>query len=262
MPVGRRPVRPTTTRPGTPPPALPKAKLVAKKTAEKDRKARVEEMRKAQQAAERRKNLLVVVASLAVVAVLVAAVFAVIRREQAARDIATIGATAAAAACDAVITDKATGGSVHVGPGTDQASRTTVDYATVPPTSGEHYVQPAYPSRAFYTAADRPRVEELVHNLEHGYTIVWYSDSLPQAQQDELKRISDLVRADGTTAGKFIVSAWDSARGAFPAGKQIGISHWGKDNGYRRLCGSVSGEVIKSFVEKYPYTDSPEPNAA
>ena len=237
---------------------------MANKNAEKDRKARVEEMRKAQQAAERRKNLLVVVASLAVVAVLVGVVFAVIRREQAAKDLANIGLpSAAAASCDPIITDEAAGGSVHVGPGTDQASKTTVEYKTVPPSSGEHYAQPAFPASAFYTADDRPRLEALVHNLEHGYSIVWYSESLPKAQQDELKRISELVRDndENVGAGKFVVTAWDPARGAFPAGKNLAISHWGAKQGYRQFCGSVSGSVIKDFVAKYPYTDSPEPNA-
>ena len=219
-------------------------------------------MRRAQQASERRKTMLVVAAALAVVAVLVAVVFTVIRREQAASDVALVGVAAGAAACDDVVTDPATGSSVHVGPGTDQPDKAVVDYATVPPSSGEHYVQAQFPNRAFYTADDRPALESLVHNLEHGYTIAWYDDALPQAQQDELKRISELLRDEDSTAGKFIVSAWDSSRGELPEGKQVALSHWGKENGYRQLCGTVSGEVIKAFVAKYPYTDSPEPNAA
>ena len=235
---------------------------MARKTAENDRKARVEEMRKAQEAAERRKNLLVVVASLALVAVLVGLVVFVIRREQAAKDIAGIGVAAAAASCDPVATDPATGSSVHVGPGTNAPEKTKVDYAQVPPSSGEHYAQPAYPSRAFYTASDRPQLEELVHNLEHGYSIVWYSESLPKAQQDELRKISDLVRSDKSSQGKFIVSAWDASRGAFPAGKNVAVSHWGAKNGYRQLCGAVSGEQIKTFMKAHPWTDAPEPNAA
>jgi hypothetical protein len=235
---------------------------VAKKTAEKDRKERIEQMRKQQQAVERRKTLLVVAAAFVVVAVLVAAVVLVIRREQATKDLASIGVAASAAACDAVTVDKAEGGSVHVGPGTDQPDKTVVKYATVPPSSGEHFVQPEYPARAFYTAADRPALESLVHNLEHGYTVAWYSESLPQAQQDELKRISDLVRKDSATREKFIVSAWDPARGDFPAGKSLALAHWSAKQGHRQFCGSVSGTAIEDFVQKYPYTDSPEPNAA
>jgi hypothetical protein len=235
---------------------------VAKKSVEKDRKARIDEMRRQQQAVERRKTLLVVAAAFVVVAVLVTAVVLVIRREQAGKDLANVGVAPAAAACDDVTVDKAEGGSVHVGPGTDQPDKTVVKYSTVPPSSGEHYVQPEISARAFYTAADRPALESLVHNLEHGYSIVWYVESLPQAQVEELKRIADLVREDPATRGKFIVSAWDASRGDFPAGKNLALSHWGAKQGYRQFCGAVSGTVIEDFVQKYPYTDSPEPNAA
>jgi hypothetical protein len=149
-----------------------------------------------------------------------------------------------------------------VGPGTDRPTVTQVQYATVPPSSGEHFVQPEYPARAFYTAADRPALESLVHNLEHGYTIAWYTSATPQPQVDELKRLADLARKDDNTAGKFIVSAWDDARGAFPAGRTVALSHWGANNGYRQLCGAVSGAVVKSFVAAHPWRDAPEPNAA
>ncbi len=233
------------------------------KSAEKDRKARVEELRKAQQAAERRRTMLVVGAAVAVVVVLAGIVTKVVLDSQAARDMTLIGAPAASAACDPVASAAATGVSVHVGPGTDQAAKTRVDYATVPPTSGEHYATSEYPARAFYTAEDRPPLERLVHNLEHGYTIVWYTAATPAAQVDELRRIADLARRESATGnGKFIVSAWDQSRGAFPPGKNVGISHWGAQQGHRQLCGSVSGAVIKDFITKYPASDSPEPNAA
>lgn len=236
--------------------------IVAKKTADADRKARVEEMRKAQQAAERRRNLLIGGIVAAVVIALVATVTVVIRDFQKGQDPASIGVAASAAACDPVVTDKASGSSVHVGPGTEKADVKTVKYATVPPSSGEHFVVPDSSGRKFFTAADRPKIETLVHNLEHGYTVVWYTSTTPKAQVDELKKISDLAAKDSNTAGKFIVSAWDDAYGTFPGGKTIGISHWGAKDGYRQLCGQVSGAVVKSFIEKYPYSNAPEPNAA
>jgi hypothetical protein len=230
------------------------------KSAEKDRKALVEEMRRAQQKAERRRTALIVGAAFAVVLALTGIVIKVVLDEQKAQDVAQIGATTAAAACDTPTDEPASGTSVHVGPGTDKPNVTEVKYSTVPPTSGEHFGTPAYPAAAFYTAADRPLLETLVHNLEHGYTVVWYTTKTPQAQVDQLKRIGDLIQKDKTTAGKFIVSAWDDARGAFPAGKTVALAHWGAKNGHRQMCGTVSGAVIKAFVEKYPYTDSPEPN--
>jgi hypothetical protein len=235
---------------------------VSKRSATVDRKAKLEEVRKAQKAAERRRTLLVGGAAGVVVLALVAAAFVVIRNQVASQDMTKIGVTTAAASCDPVTTDAATGVSDHVGPGTPTPNETTVKYATIPPSSGKHFATPIVPARDFYTATDRPVLENLVHNLEHGYTIVWYDQSTPKAQQDELKKLAPLAR-DGKNAGqKFIVSAWDQSRGAFPAGKHIALSHWGAKNGHRQLCGAVSGQVIHDFVKKYPYTDSPEPNAA
>ena len=235
---------------------------MSKKTADRDRKARLEEMRRAQQAKERRRTMLVVGAALVVVILLVGVVVVVIRGYQADRDVANVGVAMASASCDPISNDQATGSSVHVGPGTDQPDKTTVKYAQVPPSSGEHYVTPEPNARAFYTADDRPAMETLVHNLEHGYTVVWYDPSLPKAQQDELKSISDRARGEEATSGKFIVSAWDDAYGKLPEGKPVALSHWGKSQGHRQLCGAVSGEGIKAFIERFPYTDSPEPNGA
>jgi hypothetical protein len=232
------------------------------KTAEKDRKARVEEMRKAQAAAERRRTMLVIGAAVVVVLVLAGFVVKVVRDAQAEKDPATVGVALAAAACDPATSDKPTGTQVHVGPQTDKPNVTKVKYTTVPPAFGEHFVRPAYPALPFYTAADRPKMETLVHNLEHGYTVVWYTKSTPQAQVDELKKIADRARSMPETSGKFIVSAWDDAYGTFPSGKTIGMSHWGATTAHRQLCGAVSGEAIKKFVTAYPYSDSPEPQGA
>ncbi|HEY6795244.1 MAG TPA: DUF3105 domain-containing protein [Kineosporiaceae bacterium] len=236
--------------------------MAKSKAIEKNRAARIEEMRHEQEAAQRRRTLLL----FGVVGVLLlglgTAVTTVVLRAQDSRDITKVGVSASAAGCDAVVTDPATGGSVHVGPGTDKPDVTFVKYATVPPSSGEHFAQPAYPARTFYTAADRPQLETLVHNLEHGYTVVWYTASTPAAQVAELKRIGELAARETASKDKFIVSAWDDSHGAFPAGKTVALSHWGAKNGYRQLCGSVSGAVVKSFVTAHPSTDAPEPNAA
>ncbi|MGZ4650930.1 MAG: DUF3105 domain-containing protein [Kineosporiaceae bacterium] len=232
------------------------------KTMDRNRKARVEEMRRAQAAADRRRTALIVGAAVVVVIVLAAVVLKVVRDAQAEKDVASLGATPAAASCDTVTDDKPSGQQVHVGPQTNQPNVTKVAYATVPPAFGEHFVTPAYPALPFYSAQDRPRMETLVHNLEHGYTIVWYTSATPQTQVDQLKKVADLARAMPETSGKFIVSAWDDAYGSFPKGKTVGISHWGKDVAHRQLCGTVSGEAIKTFITAHPYSDSPEPQGA
>jgi hypothetical protein len=235
---------------------------VSKKSATADRKARLDEVRKAQQAVERRRTLLVAGVAGVIVLALVAAVGVVIRKQLADSDMTKIGATAATASCDPVTTDKSAGVSEHVGPGTNTPNETTVKYETIPPSSGKHFASPQVPAQAFYTASDRPVLETLVHNLEHGYTIVWYDESTPKAQVDELKKLAPLARDDKNAGPKFIVSAWDQSRGAFPSGKHIAMSHWGAKAGHRQLCGAVSGKAIQTFVKTYPYTDSPEPNAA
>jgi hypothetical protein len=234
---------------------------VARKTAEAERKARIEEMRRTQQQADRRRTFLVLGAAGGLVALLVGGVVWAVLSTAKDRDLGKVGLAAAAAACDPVITSTAEGTSVHVGPGTDKADVQTVKYDSVPPSHGEHFATPEYPARAFYTSADRPKVETIVHNLEHGYTVVWYTDDLAADQKATLQKASDLARKDPKTAGKFIVTAWDPAYGTYPAGKKVGITHWGKDKSFRQMCGGVSGAVLESFVDAHPWSDAPEPGA-
>jgi len=64
-------------------------------------------------------------------------------------------------------------------------------YNSDPPTSGPHYATPA--NAGFYNAA--PLDEQLVHNLEHGYVIIWYNcSSLAAGDCDKLKsQIQDVM---------------------------------------------------------------------
>jgi hypothetical protein len=228
-----------------------------------DRKARLEQLRREQQAAERRRTLLVTGAAGLLVLVLVGAVTVVIRNQIASNDITKIGVGVSAAGCDAITNDPVSGGGEHVGPGTNQADVTHVDYSTVPPTSGKHFVSPQVPARAFYTPSDRPAVETLVHNQEHGYTILWYSPTISKAEQDDLKKISTLARKnENVSNNKFIVAPLDTSRGNLPAGKTYALAHWSAKQGHRQICGAISGEVVQQFVQKFPSSDSPEPNAA
>jgi hypothetical protein len=226
----------------------------------KDRRARVEAMRRQQQAAERRKSLLLIgtaaVIALAIIAVPVYTEWNRRRNDPANKAIDSFGVAAAQASCDPVTNDPATGEADHVPPGT------RITYTTVPPSSGRHYPVPAtIGNRGFYTTEDRPRVEELVHNLEHGYTVLWYSPSLPDEQKTQLRDLAARLTGDSTYR-KFIASAWDESYGKLPAGKAIALSHWTKGEGHRQLCGQLSGAAVKSFMDAHPASDSPEPNAA
>ena len=239
-------------------------KAKSSKVSEKDRRARVEAMRKEQLAKERRKTTIIVAIAVMVGILIVTAAalpaYLKKRNDPANKSLSSFGVSAAAASCSAVKTTSGTNTSAlrtHVADGTVEK------YKTVPPSFGPHWATPALNSRPFYTVTDRPAMETLVHNLEHGYTIVWYDTTIKGAALSALKDLSSSARSRTETApAKFIVSAWDNAYGSFPAGKHIGISHWGAAASHIELCGKVSGQIVNTFIKKYPAADSPEPTSA
>jgi uncharacterized protein DUF3105 len=184
--------------------------------------------------------------------------------------LADVGAPASV--CQDVTTKKASGTQQHVQPGTN------VDYKDAPPAFGEHEEYPDSMERKLYTEEDRPRVEMLVHNLEHGYTILWYDQSIADDadQLNVIDGIADKFRSDSNNLRyKFIAAPWtaqdEKESGKFPDGMHIAISHWSaggsgetdtsKQVGVFQYCSQPSGEALKAFMLKYPYTDSPEPDA-
>ena len=126
--------------------------------------------------------------------------------------------------------------------------------------------------RKFYTADDRPEVEYLVHNLEHGYNLLWYDDTIAK-DSDKLSAVKAIAsKFEGTKlSDKFIALPWTSKDGkAFPKGTHIALTHWSaggdpsdvsKQQGIWQYCADPSGEVVTQFTKDYPYTDSPEPQA-
>jgi hypothetical protein len=230
------------------------------KQQERDRRAKVEAMRKADQAKERRKSMFFIVLAgvvgLGLVAAAAVPAYLSSRDDPANKALSSFGVSAAAADCDDTTDDAATGGNDH------REDGTAIEYDQVPPSSGPHWAQPAFPAREFYTDRDRPAIEQLVHNLEHGYTILWYDDTVTGADRDELEELAASAREDDSTRGKFIVAPWDEERGRLPEGKHVALTHWGAEQGHRQLCGAASGAVVEDFVSQYPAADSPEPTAA
>lgn len=224
------------------------------------RRARIDELRTQQKSSERKRTFILVgVAVVVGLAIIGAAAVPLIQRSaESNRAISEFGVAASAAGCGDVIDDPPTGVSDHVGPGSLQPQIERVEYDTAPPSAGQHFVGTAGFDRDFYTRDDAPQLENLVHNLEHGYTIVWYDESVEGAELDTLEALAGRISAD---TPKFIVTAWDSEdRGEFAEGS-IAISHWSTDAGRRQYCDQVSGEAIADFVEQFPSSDSPEPNA-
>lgn len=198
--------------------------------------------------------------------------------DQAVRDLADqpldeLGAPASS--CQPVTTAPLAGSVRHVRTGKQ------VVYPTAPPAYGSHWnepgVAPAPFSRKFYSEQDRPELESLVHNLEHGYTIVWYDETVAgdDDQLDVAKAIAEKFEGYDDVRYKLIVAPWKAddvaESGAFPEGSHVAISHWSiggaeavnlsQQAGVVQYCSEPSGAALESFMETYPYADSPEPMA-
>jgi hypothetical protein len=247
---------------------VPKPKLKASSTggSRRDKLASFEAARKRDQ--RRRTAGLLAVCVVLALALLAYPVYLFVDDYQArSATLDDIGASVSAAGCDTPTEDPASGNQEHVADGTK------VTYAEFPPAAGAHYATPAPFTKRFYTMADRPAVETLVHNLEHGYTLAWYRDTMPADEKDKLEQISKTFAGDDYTKDKFIAAPWSETDGAgFPAGKNVVLAHWYADpsapadaarqKAVRQPCVLVSGPAVKEFMAKYPYTNSPEPNAA
>jgi hypothetical protein len=272
--VARKP--PTSPTAKTPPSSGATTSARPRRTDPETRKARIAEVQKAQKSRERR-TVLLIVASCAALVVLLAGVitFGILdaRNNQPESVINTVGVAMAAASCDPVTTDAAAGNADHQGAGTNKPSVKKIAYSTVPPTSGPHFVQPNVDGRQFFTPTDSPAVETLVHNLEHGYTVLWYAPSEATTSADQLKEIATLANKLTPSQSKFIVAPLPEGYGTLPDGKKFALSHWSattdatsgavqSQTGHRMICGSLSGEAVQSFVTSFPRTDAPEPRGA
>jgi hypothetical protein len=244
---------------------------MAKTSKDRDRRAVVEQLRREQQRKERRRTLVVLAVCVVIAVIIVgaAAVPLINASRDKAKPLADIGASRGAAGCRAISTKPANGNQDHKPEGT------VIDYPDAPPAFGAHYPTPAPFSRKFYTSADRPKVSYLVHNLEHGYTVLWYDDTVAgnKTQLAAVKAIAAKFAGSSETTrtmkSKFIAAPWTSKDGkAFPAGTHVALTHWsaGKDatdttkqKGVWQYCGKPSGAVVTTFMKAYPYTDSPEP---
>ncbi|GGR68388.1 hypothetical protein J2S40_003026 [Nocardioides luteus] len=259
---------------------------MANKSLSKDRRAVINDIRKKQGRAERARGAAIVGVCVIIALVIVGAAawgpitdfFKTSKYDDVA--LQDIGKSTKAAGCQKVIETKADGNQNHIATGTEQT------YTTAPPAFGPHWneanVAPADMSRKFYSAGDRPDLEALVHNLEHGYTIVWYDETVSEDELNLLRVIGEKFAGTANFRYKFIAAPWTAAdaketavagdkKTEFPSGTHIALTHWYADpanpseastqKGVFQYCEGVSGEAIKDFMQKYPYTDTPEPQA-
>lgn len=241
------------------------------KSQKADRKAKIEAVTKKQRSGDRRQGLAIVVVCVTVaVAIVVAAAYRPVLnwwelRQFDDAELASLGAPAST--CTEVETQKADGNQEHVPEGTP------VQYEQSPPAFGSHYDSPDSMERKLYTAEDRPDLRTLVHNLEHGYTIVWYDETIAEDDEamTELRAVASKFPGTDDYRNKFKAVPWTAEDGdPFPGDSHVALTHWsvgGEGNtdvseqvGAWQYCSGFSGEAVSSFMQEYPYFDSPEPN--
>lgn len=240
------------------------------KSAKTERQAVVDKMLARQQAAERSRGMMIVAVAVVVgVLIIGAAAYKPLKdRWDVGRlkDKTLSDLGAAASSCEKIKTEEATGSQDHVEVGTP------LDITHAPPAYGQHYNVWEPMDKKFYSAADRPELGRLIHNLEHGYTIVWYN---PQAADDAttmdtLRAFTTKFPGTANLRNKFIVAPWLSTDpGTFPKGTTVAYTHWsvggvgpdatGKQVGAWQYCAKPSGAALEKFMLEYPYMDSPEP---
>ncbi|MEQ6902873.1 DUF3105 domain-containing protein [Nocardioides sp. YIM 152588] len=246
------------------------------KTAKSDRQKVIDDIRRSQRNAEKRQGRIIVVVCVAIALVIVglAAYPAVSgwldRQQYKDKALAEIGASADV--CEPVVTRSAEGNQDHVTEGTP------VDYEFAPPAFGAHWnvgggVAPVSIDRRFYEAGDRPPLEALVHNLEHGFTVLWYDETAAEddSTMATIKSIASTLDVNDTNNRySFIAVPWtseDENGASFPDGQHIAFTHWtakggksgDKQQGVWQYCSEPSGAALDRFMKDYPYTDAPEP---
>lgn len=148
-------------------------------------------------------------------------------------------------------------------------------YDSAPPSFGDHSRRWEVRALSFYGVEDRPDVPVLVHNLEHGYNILWYDQTVigDADAMDKVREIADAYATldrepDPDTA--FIAAPWTAEDGAdFPDGMNYALTHWYADPtdrtrsqadevGLTQYCADISDEVVQQWMDDYPFEHAPE----
>ncbi|MFF0016154.1 DUF3105 domain-containing protein [Streptomyces sp. NPDC005374] len=210
----------------------------AKKSTSAARKARIEEMRRAEQSRERRNRILVVAASVVVVAGLVAGAVVLVQSQSDDADTAadSKGAGHFVTGSDGVKTWKGTLGRTHVAK--------TVKYPMEPPVGGDHNQVWMNCNGDVYAKALNNM--NAVHSLEHGAVWVTYTSKAPKADVEALaakvkKTPYTLMSPDDNQKDPIMLSAW----------------------GHQRTVTGAKDPNVDKFFEKFVQGEqTPEPGAA
>lgn len=126
-----------------------------------------------------------------------------------------------------------------------------VTYASLPPTSGSHWGQPAAPAPWGIKDTQLPN-EVTVHNLEHGGIVIVYSPSLAA---EDLTKLKDSVRSIIATTKfkKILLEPYKELTDA-----KIAITAW---DWMLKLPAPDQSAMVKFITAHYDSTDAPEPGA-
>ncbi|GAA2392939.1 DUF3105 domain-containing protein [Streptomyces coeruleofuscus] len=205
-----------------------------------DRKARIEEMRRAEQARERRNRILTITASVVIVCGLVAGGVVLVRSQS--------DGGSDTAASDSSAKGKFVTGKDGVKKWEGELARNhvtkAVKYASVPPVGGDH-------NQAWMNCNGDVYTKEInntnaVHSLEHGAVWVTYNADAKKADIDAL---AAKVKKTPYT----LMSPLDGQKGP------IMLSAWGHQ---RTVTGASDPDVDKFFEKFVQGEQTPEPGAA
>jgi hypothetical protein len=137
------------------------------------------------------------------------------------------------------------------------------EYPSVPPASGPH--DPIPLSHGVYETP--PPIYRVIHSLEHGAAVVWYSPDASGTELDDLKEFYQ----DADVGARVILAPYDypdqGDGGRLPAGTQMALVAWH----HVERCAGVSLAAAFDFSSQYaappfgsrPYLgDAPEAGAA
>ena len=204
---------------------------VSKKLERKQQRRAAEEQRKREQQRAARKRNLITGGIIAVVAAIVVGAIYFQRQEESQ----PVGVAEEQAGCTAIEEPAEAESAVHVPDGTP------VDYATSPPTSGDHYATPA--DASFYPpqGLDQIPPEQFVHNLEHGQIVFWYS---PDAPDEIVNDIEDYIdKQSGSQGQALLATPYEDIESP----RTFAMTGWGA----MQSCTRFSESVVNAFREEY-----------
>jgi hypothetical protein len=211
----------------------------AKKSSSPARKARIEEMRRAEQARERRNRILAVATSVVVVAGLVVGGVVLVRSQSGDDDSAASGAKTSGSFVtgkDGVRAWKGTLGRNHV--------TKAVKYPVRPPVGGDH--NPVWMNCDGDVYTDEINNTNAVHSLEHGAVWVTYNSKAPKA---DVEALAAKVKKTPYTLMSPVEGQKDP----------IMLTAWGHQ---RTVTGADDPNVDKFFETYVQGKQTPEPGAA